>query len=182
MILPLLKLGGQDRFQHYRKVFNDLYFPEKITDILGNRVVFEMSSCWHVCFKPGEEEGYNRAKRDAWSQIRAERIGWIGSALCDPSTEVRPNSNATGRFTYLLIVEPEADATQEYFVVITEQLEPGFVLFVTAFPANHKYTSTGSLVVVQENVFIPKPHRLKQRTGRSFDLPAQRGLKSPPRN
>lgn len=143
MLLPLLKLGGQEHFQDYQRKFNSLYFPERVTDVLGNRVVFERSSCWHVCFKPDEDNQNKRFKRELWSQERAERIGWILHALSDPSTEVRPNSTNPNRQNCLLIVEKDEDIgdKQEYFVVVTERLDPGFVLFVTAFPANHKYWS-----------------------------------------
>lgn len=141
MLLPLLTLGGQERFQDYQQAFNRLYFPERVTDVLGNRVVFERTSCRHVCFKPAEDNQYGRAKRDTWSQERAERIGWIFHALSNAATEVRPNANDVRRQTYLLVVDKEAQAGggQEYFVVVTEKLSPERVLFVTAFPANHQY-------------------------------------------
>lgn len=143
MFLPLLKLGGQESFRTYEREFNHLYFPERVVDVLESRVVFERTSCWHVCFKPADDNHYGRSRRDVWSQERAERIGWILYALSDPSTEVRPNATNSSRQNYLLIVDKETEdgGGQEYFVVVTERLAPGFVLFVTAFPANHKYWS-----------------------------------------
>lgn len=169
MILPLLKLGGQEQFWKYKAAFNQRYFPQKVTDVLGNHVVFERSSCWHVCFKPGEDENHSRAKRDAWSQLRAERIGWIGSALSDLSTEVRPNANDVNRLNYLLIVEPEGNGTQEYFVVVTEQMEAGFVRFITAFPADHKYWVTCRRAGKR---LYPKPQPLNDKREEQIAPPA----------
>lgn len=143
MLLPLLKLGSQEQFQEYQKEFNRLYFPERVIDILGNRVVFERPSCWHVCFKPSEDNQYGHSGRNIWSQERAERIGWIFHALSNPSTEIRPNATNLKRQNHLLIVDKEIQdgGGQEYFIVVTEKLAVGFVLFVTAFPANHRYWS-----------------------------------------
>lgn len=60
----LLRLGGEDSFAAYEREFNRTYFFPEIRDVLGNRVNFQRSSCWHVCYKRDEEDRSSRRKRD----------------------------------------------------------------------------------------------------------------------
>ena len=139
---PLLQLGGEERFANYERHFNQSYRFDLITDVLGNQVVFERNACWHVCFEPKEKDHYNRRKRNAWSQMRAEHIPWIMAALTDENTEVRPNDqDPDHRLNYLLDVEadPASGLGREYFCVVVEKTEASKVAFITAFPIDQKY-------------------------------------------
>lgn len=134
---PLLQLGGREAFPEYEKEFGRLYQNQRVYDVLGSKVEFLPSSCWHVCFKRDEEDRSERRKRDLWSQERAERIPWIMSALNNPGTEVRPNDkDPINKLNYLLVVEadPANNLPQEYYLVVARWLNRNTVSFLTAYP------------------------------------------------
>lgn len=139
---PLLQFGGQESFWRYRREFQRLYQSKDVTivDVLGRRVLFPENSCRHVCFKGDAEDRYSRSSRANWSQERADRIGWILPALTDARIEVRPEKDLYNRINYLLVVEadPIKGLEQEYYCVVAEKLEANAVVFVTAFPINHR--------------------------------------------
>jgi hypothetical protein len=147
---PLLQLGGQEAFAAYEKEFSRLYQNRRLYDVLGNQVVFEASSCWHVCFEPQEKDQYSRRKRTLWSQERAEHIPWIMDALNDLGTEVRPNDkDPINRLNYLIVIEadPANNLPQEYYIVVTERINRTTVRFTTAYPIDvyawRAYRKTG---------------------------------------
>ena len=138
---PLLDLGGEESFAAYQAEFDRVYRNAEVVDVLGQRVLFRQSACWHVCFKPHDDSGYSTAARSIWSPERALRLLWILPALTDPGTEVRPNVSVAMRLSYLLIVSsvPDQYLPQEYYVAITEPGAAGTATFVTAFPIDRDY-------------------------------------------
>jgi hypothetical protein len=135
-----LRLGGEANFADYQAQFDRLYRAAPVVDVRGRPVEFTPDACRHVCYEGPEDDPYGRKPR-IWSQKRAERIGWIGLALSDPATEVRPDFQDPNRFSYVLIIEadPARGLEREFYGVITRSLPGNRVEFLTGFPFDFNY-------------------------------------------
>ena len=139
---PLLQLGGEEAFAAYEKEFGRLYQIRRVTDVLGNVVLFRGHTCRHVCFKSDRPDYYKQGRRVVWMQERAEHIPWILAALTDPGVEVRPNDqDPDNRVNYLLDVDadPAQGLKREFFCVVAEWINDTTLSFVTSFPIDRDY-------------------------------------------
>lgn len=132
------RLGGEDKFGEYQKVFSRLYFSKPVTDVLRRMVVFPGNACRHICFESDYEDRTNK-DRVVWNQERAEHIGWIHLALTAP-TEIRWNHQNPLNQAYLLgfPTNNPVRPIKRYYVSVKPK-GPEKVVFLTAFPISQAY-------------------------------------------
>ncbi len=143
----LLQLGGEEAFEAYRQVFDNIYRTTKVIfDPQGRVIIFEEDACRHVCFR--EERFDKRRKthageekvREEWDQARAEHIRWIWVALTAPSLIVH-NNQVEGNLAYLLGY-PRGNTnrpSRRYYVSVRPTSRDGKrAIFKTAYPISQE--------------------------------------------
>ncbi|WP_165232723.1 hypothetical protein [Aquisphaera insulae] len=139
--LPLHKLGDHSAYGEYIELFRRTCLGKPIVDPLGREVEFPPYAYAHICLKPRPHEAGYVSVEASWQADRAERIGWIEVALRDPD-EIRPNHQfrSSRNQAYLLTVEPDVpEARTTEFFYVTVQPEGAKVVFLSAFPVDHRY-------------------------------------------
>jgi len=139
--LPLCMLGNHYNYVDYITEFDRLYHQSPVIDVLGRTVLFPPYSYAHVCLKPRPHEGGFVSVQASWQQVRADRIGWILAALCDPD-EIRPNHQFRGKQSYMLQVEPQVNgpaSLESFYVSVEPEPKSNRVVFLTAYPITVSY-------------------------------------------
>ena len=133
----LIKFGGHQDFHKYQDCFRSLYCDTEkpIRDVMNRLVIFDdnpdLDDCAHVCYGGTKGYAYDPAR---WDELRAERIGWIYTALTAP-TKVHPDKDGCGRHKYLLVMPPDEGTEQliEFYCVIVRVISKKAVAFITGY-------------------------------------------------
>lgn len=130
-----LKLGDESNFHEYQSAF-DALFSSGLTDVLGNKVIFNKDRCHHICYKP-EDKRWNKGPRQVWRQERAERIPWIKEALLSPKY-IRISTGQSWAYMLEVKEDQQNNLLPELFVAIVDAAKvtaekPGEVYFLTAY-------------------------------------------------
>jgi hypothetical protein len=142
----LLRFEGEEALARYREFFDHLYRSRAIFDPQGRVIIFDETSCDHVCFHDDRFDKRRKLHereekvRDHWDQERAEHIPWIEPALTTPTFIVQ-NNQVRGNLSYLLGYprNNQIRPAKRYYVSVRPMNDRGTrVKFKTAYPITQR--------------------------------------------
>jgi hypothetical protein len=151
--LPLIQLGDHTKYDPYREKFAEIYDAATVADPLGRQLYLPPNAFEHVVLKPRSFERGFVSIAASWQQERAERLGWIISAIVDPD-EIRPDHQypKSGKEAYLLNVLPVATTrmpAEFYYVPVQTE----------------KVSQTETRIILLSAYRIPRKYWLDARRG-----------------